>query len=423
MNARPVAIAFLACLMALTWVAWGALRPPDGRAVDLPGMNDVAQQLIADFDAVGRAGVELPRPDGVPDYAVMDARGRAIAATSGADADSLGAAIANRDTVMPLVSGGRLLGHVAFASADADDRAADARRLRWIFTGVAAGVGVLGLVGLWWIDRRILRPFREMDGFARRVAAGDLDAPLRMDRANSFGAFTEAFDLMRHELAATRDRERAAERSKAELVASLSHDIKTPVASIKAVAEVMAAQGMEVRAAERLNVIVGKADQIDALVTDLFHATLEELEALTVIVRDIPSPDLAAAITAADDRSWCPGAVLPDCLVRADPLRFAQTVGNIIANAYKYAAPPLTVTGGITDGSLVVVFADAGPGVDEDELDLVATKFYRGRAAEGGPGAGLGLFLADHFMRAMGGQLTCANTPKGFQVTITLPLA
>ena len=61
-----------------------------------------------------------------------------------------------------------------------------------------------------------------------------------MDRENVFGAFTESFDLMRHELRRARERERRASQSKKELVAKLSHDIKTPIASIRAVAEVMA---------------------------------------------------------------------------------------------------------------------------------------------------------------------------------------
>ena len=77
-------------------------------------------------------------------------------------------------------------------------------------------------------------PYAMLDGFARRVAGGDLSVPLDMDRGNVFGAFSESFDLMRTELAAAREREQAAQESKKDLVAQLSHDIRSPLASIAA---------------------------------------------------------------------------------------------------------------------------------------------------------------------------------------------
>ena len=80
-----------------------------------------------------------------------------------------------------------------------------------------------------------------MKDFAERIADGNLDIPLKMDRQNLFGAFTESFDIMRTELKKSRIAEANANESKKELVAKLSHDIKTPIASIKAASEVGAA--------------------------------------------------------------------------------------------------------------------------------------------------------------------------------------
>ena len=84
----------------------------------------------------------------------------------------------------------------------------------------------------------LVKPFRKLEGFAERIAGGNLDIPLEMDRQNLFGAFTESFDLMRAELKKARLAEAEANAGKKELVAKLSHDIKTPVASIKAASEV-----------------------------------------------------------------------------------------------------------------------------------------------------------------------------------------
>ena len=89
-----------------------------------------------------------------------------------------------------------------------------------------------------YIHHVVIRPFWKLKKFAERVADGNLDIPLEMDRKNLFGAFTESFDIMRSELKKARIAEARANAGKKELVAKLSHDIKTPVASIKAASEV-----------------------------------------------------------------------------------------------------------------------------------------------------------------------------------------
>lgn len=114
------------------------------------------------------------------------------------------------------------------------------------------------------------------------MAAGNLDVPLEMDKQNIFGPFTESFDLMRSELKRSKKNEYLANQSKKELVASLSHDIKTPVASIQAITELMLVQQTDEAVRKSLTTINDKAKQITALVTDLFHASLEELQKLKV---------------------------------------------------------------------------------------------------------------------------------------------
>jgi signal transduction histidine kinase len=320
--------------------------------------------------------------------------------------------------------GDRLAGQVLFATGDDAALATQANTLRWVFTGLAAGLVLAALVLLWRAQVSLIRPFHEMRAFARQVAAGDLDALLRMDKANAFGAFTEAFDLMREELRAGRERERNLDRSRKELVASLGHDMKTPVASIKAVAELMAAQSGDPETIRRLTTIGAKADQIDALATNLLEGALQDLQELPVNVGQVSSRALAAILDEADHLGWVDGIGLPDCLVRADPLRVAQAVGNVVGNSYKYGAPPIEVDGRVEEGRLVFALTDAGPGADPDELPQLTGKFYRGRTASAQQGAGLGLYLAEHLIERMGGGLSCDNAPNGgFRVVFWLTLA
>ena len=109
-----------------------------------------------------------------------------------------------------------------------------------------------------------MRPFRELKSFAEHVSKGNLDVPLRMQKHNYFGAFTESFDRMREELKKSSERENQANRAKKELVAELSHDIKTPVATIQATCEVMEMKYRDEDIREKVSVIRAKASSVVA---------------------------------------------------------------------------------------------------------------------------------------------------------------
>lgn len=282
----------------------------------------------------------------------------------------------------------------------------------------AAGTGLY-----LYCERRILFPFRKLQGFARAVAAGNLDLPLRMDKGGVFGAFTESFDLMREQLKTARENERNADQSKKELVASLSHDIKTPVASIKAATEFMLVTQRDEKDRRQLIRIGEKAEQINTLVTNLFSATLEELQQLSVTVKEIQSTEISRLILRADDKGRIQPFVIPDCIVRCDTVRLQQVFDNIIGNSYKYADSDMTVDSQIDGYNLNITIRDFGPGVAKDELPLIAGKYYRGKNAADKSGYGLGLFIAKTLLTQMSGSLRCENRPGGFAVILSLRLA
>ncbi len=271
--------------------------------------------------------------------------------------------------------------------------------------------------------RSILAPFRKLQGFARNVAAGDLDLPLEMDSEGRFGAFTESFDLMREELQKARENERNAERSKKELVASLSHDIKTPVASIKAAAEVMSLSARSEKDKTQLARIGEKTEQINTLITDMFHATLEELQELSVTVSEVQSTVLPRLLRSADYKGFLKPFTVPNCIVLTDPVRLQQIFDNIIGNSYKYAGTAIEVTAAFEENTLFIEIADFGPGAPEDDLPLIMNKFTRGKNAEDKSGYGLGLFIAKTLAEHMSGELRCENRSGGFAVILSLRLA
>ncbi|MDR1422331.1 MAG: HAMP domain-containing histidine kinase [Coriobacteriales bacterium] len=282
-------------------------------------------------------------------------------------------------------------------------------------------ISALAALFLLVLYRRILRPFQDMRRFAKRVAAGELAIPLEMDRHNAFGAFTESFDLMRDELQRARDSEQAAGQSKRELVASLSHDIQTPVASIKAVAELMALTAEEDER-QKLQIIQQKTGQIHTLVTDLFHTTLNDLDALPVNPVSFPSSQLAELLVRSDYLSRARIGEIPGCLLEADAVRLAQVIDNIVANSYKYADTTIEVTATMDRDGLALTLRDFGPGAAVEELPLLCSRYYRGAAAQGKSGYGLGMYVSRMFMERMGGRLECFNAEPGFAVRLWLRL-
>lgn len=265
-----------------------------------------------------------------------------------------------------------------------------------------------------------IRPFRILREFAAQVAKGNLELALPIRKNNFFGVFTESFDLMRQELKRARESEYQANISKKELIAELSHDIKTPVATIKATCEVMQVTEQKEDTLRKIGVIAGKAEMIDNLVGNMFHATMEELEVLKVEPVEESSriiPEMFhdfkyyGQITLEND--------IPECLLYFDKLRLQQVLDNIINNSYKYAGTEVKVRFIENAEGIIIKIRDFGQGSTEEELALIKEKFYRGSNTEGKSGSGLGLYLADNFMRQMDGEIECYNE-DGFVVELFL---
>jgi signal transduction histidine kinase len=206
-------------------------------------------------------------------------------------------------------------------------------------------------------------------------------------------------------------------------VASLNHDIKTPVASIKAATELMLVSAKDEKEKTQLRRIEDKAEQINALVTDMFHATLEDLQALSVTPAEISSIAIADLIQSADYKGLVKPFNIPDCLVIADLVRLQQVFDNIIGNSYKYAGTDIEVRAVFDRAFLLIDIADYGDGAPEADLPLLLNKFYRGKNATEKSGYGLGLYIAKYLIEHMSGELSCENRPRGFIVRLALRLA
>lgn len=381
-------------------------------------VNGLLNELSADWDNVKAKNKSIvPQIEGIS-YEVMDNDGRILVRTETGMPEDLGRATSERYTIRDIKVDGEVVGKLLISNDFTSMRSETQKNYERRFIIVALVEALLIALFLLWVYRNIIKPFEDLKEFASDIASGDLDKPLKMDRGNIFGSFTESFDIMRTELSEAKQKEYEAQRSKMELVSQLSHDIKTPVASIKALGELLEAQSTDPKTKERLGSIVTKADNIDAMVSDLFTETLTELNELNVETSEQESRILDRIIKDADHMDLVTGRNVEECIIMCDPLRVTQVVNNIIFNSYKYAGTAIHLESHIEDDYLVVSFTDEGGGVSNDEIPMITKRFRRGENAKGKPGSGLGLAIAYELMEKMGGDLEVANADKGLRVRL-----
>ena len=329
-----------------------------------------------------------------------------------------------------------------------------------VFWGVLLVIGYIFIAAVYIIQ---IKPIRDMESVATEIAKGNLDAILPMRRGNMLGGVTESFDLMREELKSAKEKELAAEHAKREMVAELSHDLKTPVATIQATCEVLemkvgrklsqlreeleslgedetdeklAAKTAEKKAEEeelndlleKAGYISSKSETINQLVQSVFKANLEDMDEIQVSPVETDSRVIIGFFKELKDY----GNILlendiPECLVYLDTLRMSQVVDNIVGNAYKYAGTDVHVSfsevnnlpgkNGKKNNYIKIKIKDDGPGVPEDELPLVIEKYYRGSDSKEKSGYGLGLYLVKWYMEKQGGGMEYYND-NGFVVEL-----
>lgn len=275
-------------------------------------------------------------------------------------------------------------------------------------TAVAALVAVL-------LARRLTRPIGELRRTAHALAGGDLSARAEVPAGEAeLAELARALNGLAGELETARGAERA-------FLMSVSHDLRTPLTSIRGYAEAIADGTIgEAGARERAaTVIRAEATRLERLVQDLLDlARLDAHEfALTPVpvdagdvVRTAVDAFRPAAAEAGVTLSVAAGTITAD----ADPVRLNQIVGNLTENALKYATSLVQVSAGASGGDLVITVDDDGPGIAPEDLPRVFERLYAARAATGRAlGTGLGLAIVRELATAMGGRVHAEVLPTG----------
>jgi signal transduction histidine kinase len=283
---------------------------------------------------------------------------------------------------------------------------------------LAGGAGALlaaALAAL--LARRLTRPLRRLTAAARELTAGRHPEPVPRGGPEEIDDMAASFNAMAEQLALARDAERG-------VLLSVSHDLRTPLTSIRGYAEGIEDGTVEPR--EAAAVVGREAGRLERLVGDLL--ALARLRQGVLEIRREPV-DLGAVAREAEERLR-PAAAEADVAVRvagdgrasADHGRTLQVVSNLLENAVRVSPEGGTVTIAVAPGELAV--SDQGPGIPEEEIPRAFERFrLRSRAGRGSPeGAGLGLAIVRELSEAMGGSAAVENLPAGgARFTIRLP--
>ena len=291
----------------------------------------------------------------------------------------------------------------------------------WVYFFIAGGVALLiAALVAWLLSRRISRPLVEARDATARIAAGDLQSrvPQREHDYSESSSLARSINEMAQSLEDARSRER-------QLLLAVSHDLRTPLTSIRGFAEAITDGAVE-DTAQAAGVIIAESRRLERLVGDLLDLTKLEANQMSISFR----PTDVAEVVSTTAEGFRPSAerrgaqlainlptVTPP-LVMIDPDRLAQILANLIENALTFARSSVVVTLWDADpstGKQAITVEDDGPGIAPADLTRVFDRFYQ---ADHGPnrqlGSGLGLAIVAELASAMGATVRAAS-PLGPQ--------
>ena len=283
-----------------------------------------------------------------------------------------------------------------------------------------------------FVVRKIEEPLDLLSEGARRLGEGDLDYRIAYAGKDEFAPVCGAFNEMAARLKASVEHTRRDEESRKELLAGISHDLRSPLTSIRAYVEGLLDGVAQTEEAKRryLRTIRTKAEDIDRLVSQLFLYSKLDLEGVPIELRPIRLDEFITGFaeeSAMDSRAQgleITAEHLVPVTVSADPEQLRRVFSNILENSIKYKDKEVGHLRITLEESGRLVLADDGPGVPEEALPKLFDVFYRSDPARKNPagGSGLGLAIAAKAVQGMGGTIRACSSPDGgLAIEIILP--
>ena len=267
------------------------------------------------------------------------------------------------------------------------------------------------------------------------VADGRRDVRMQTSGRDELAKLAAAADAMVARLAAEESRRATAERARRDLVAAASHDLRTPIASLRLMADAIGDNLVDGHTRRRYHrTMQTNIEALSGLIDDLFELSSLEAGEITWSMKHVQLAELidetvAAMTPQAQAKRIAVRAELhqPLAPTRADPEKLQRVLFNLIQNAIRHtpADGSVTVRAEDSPAGVEIQVADTGHGIDTEERSRVFEAFYRAGPdkSRSTPGAGLGLAISRSIIEAHGGRIWLENEGPGTKISFTLPLA
>lgn len=276
------------------------------------------------------------------------------------------------------------------------------------------GAAAVTAAVIFYIRVKILRPFVRLRDIPYELAKGNPVIPLAESKNRYFGRFVWGVNMLRENTEMQKRREYDLQREKKTLLLSISHDIKTPLSTIKLYSSALS-KGLYKDAAKQLEIarsINQKADEIEGYVAQIISASKEDFLGLDVNMGEFYLSELVGKISGyysdklALIKTDFEIGTYSDCLIKGDFDRGVEVLQNIIENAIKYGDGRLIkITFDEEEDCRLVTVRNGGCALGEDELPHIFDSFWRGANSRSCKGSGLGLYIGRKLMNKMDGEI------------------
>jgi signal transduction histidine kinase len=296
---------------------------------------------------------------------------------------------------------------------------------------------VAGLVAIFFsfvVSASVVRGSQTLRDDARRFGeTGEYAATAVMPA--ELRELSEELSRTSERLKASREREAMLETSRRELVAWVSHDLRSPLAGLRAMTEALE-DGMADDPSRYHRQMRSEVDRMVRMVDDLFELSRIHAGVLQVSLQDVALGDIVSeAIAGADPVAKAAGVRLggmvePGAMVTADPAGLSRVVANLVTNAIRHtpADGVVSITGRVVDDAVELSVSDACGGIPDEDLHRVFDVAWRGTSArtpevdqQHGTGAGLGLAIVKGIVEAHHGVVQVMNEAPGCRFLVRLP--
>jgi signal transduction histidine kinase len=287
----------------------------------------------------------------------------------------------------------------------------------------AAGTTV-ALVIVLVLARGTTRPLRELSAAARAMAAGDYTARVGTSSVTEIAQLEHAFNEMAAELAQV-------DRFRRDLVANASHELRTPIAVLRASLENLV-DGVAPSDPERLTALLGQVERLGRLTEQLLDLSTLESGSVPLVRAPFPAERVvrgtAEALAVRADGRRITVEIIGEPVIIGDETRIGQVVTNLVENALRHAPPATDVEVTVAEGpgTVSIEVADAGPGIPAEQVDRVFERFQRldPSRRRGDGGAGLGLSIVRWIVELHGGRIDVVPASpdgRGCRMVVALP--